>query len=95
VRDFMPVLVFALAVVAIGRSVFQLAAIATFSTSSRLSAMERASSFDPGSYRIQVRLAQAYLARGDCKHERPHADAARALLPNAGEARRLVAACGR
>jgi O-antigen ligase len=93
-RELAPVLVFGIGVIAIGRSAFQLAAIAVFSTSNRVSAMERASLFDPGSYRIQVRTAQAYLSRGDCTHERAHARAARALLPNAGEPRRLVSQCG-
>jgi O-antigen ligase len=93
-RELAPVLVFGIGVIAIGRSAFQLAAIAVFSTSNRVSAMERASLFDPGSYRIQVRTAQAYLSRGDCTHERVHARAARALLPNAGEPRRLVSQCG-
>lgn len=95
VREFAPVLAFGLAAVAIGRSAFQLAAITAFSTSSRTAAMERASLFDPGSYRIHVRLAQAYVSRGDCTRARQHARAARALMPNAGAARRLVAACGR
>ena len=81
-------------VIAIGRSGFQLAAMAVFSSTSRTSLLERASSFDPGNYRIHTRLAQAYLARGDCRHALPHARAARALYPNAGEPRRLVASCG-
>ncbi|HXT16106.1 MAG TPA: O-antigen ligase family protein [Gemmatimonadaceae bacterium] len=94
VREFAPVLVFALAVIAIGRSAFQLAAIATFSTSSRVAAMDRASLFDPGSYRIRLKTAQAYLARGDCTHARPNARAAHNLMPSAAEGRRAAAACG-
>jgi O-antigen ligase len=80
--------------IAIGRSSFQLAAMAVFSSTSRTTLLERASSFDPGNYRIHTRLAQAYLSRGDCRHALPHARAARALYPNAGEPRRQVAACG-
>ena len=80
--------------IAIGRSGFQLAAVAVFSSTSRTTLLDRASSFDPGNYRIHTRLAQAYLSRGDCRHALAHARAARALYPNAGEPRRQVAACG-
>lgn len=95
VHEFAPVLVFVFALIAIGRSAFQLAAIATFSTSSHATAMERAALFDPGNYRIRLRTAQAYLSRGDCKHARPHARAAHSLMPSAAEGRRAAAACGR
>ena len=80
--------------IAIARSAFQIAAIATFSTSTRLASLERASSFDLGNYRIHTRLASAYLSRGDCTHARPHARAARSLFPSAAEPRRIVASCG-
>lgn len=80
--------------VVIARSVGQLAAIALFSTSSRVATWNRASWFDPGNYRIHTRVAQAYLSRGDCARARPHARAARALYPNAAEPRRQLAACG-
>jgi O-antigen ligase len=84
----------AMGTIAVGRSAFELAAMSVFSATSRPSLLERASSFDPGSYRIHTRLAQAYLSRGDCRHALPHARAARALYPSAGEPRRLVASCG-
>ena len=80
--------------IAIGRSSSQIAAIATFSTSTRLSALDRASSYDPGNYRIHARLAAAYLSRGDCAKARSHARAARSLFPSAAEPRRVLAACG-
>jgi Flp pilus assembly protein TadD len=80
--------------IAVARSAFQLAAIATYSTSSRLATLDRASSYDPGSYRIHARLSAAYLSRGDCSHARPEARAARALFPNAAEPRRILASCG-
>ena len=94
IHRFVPVLAAVLALIAVGRSAFQLAAIATFSTSTRLATLERASIFDPGNYRIHTRLAQAHLARRDCARARPHARAARALFPNAGEPKRELAACG-
>jgi hypothetical protein len=91
---FAPVMVLVVAALMIARSAFQLAAIGIFSTSSRLSAWEQASTFDPGNYRIHVRLAQQYLARGDCTRAKPHARAARGLFPSAAEPRRQLAACG-
>ena len=81
-------------IVAVGRSAAQLAAIATFSASSRISTIERAARLDPGSYRIHLKLAEAYVARGECARARPEARAARALLPNAAEPKRVLAQCG-
>ena len=91
---FAPALVLVVAVVVLARSAFQLGAIGIFSTSARLSAWEQASTFDPGNYRIHVRLAQQYLARGDCTRVKPHARAARSLFPSAAEPRRQLSACG-
>ena len=81
-------------IVAVGRSAAQLAAIATFSASSHISTIERAARLDPGSYRIHLKLAEAYVARGECPRARSEARAARALLPNAAEPKRVLAQCG-
>ncbi len=94
VRQLGSLIVFGLAVITVGRSAGQFAAIAIYSTGSRTSAMARAAVFDPGSYRIHTRLAQAYLSRGDCTRARPQARAARDLFPHAAEPRREIAACG-
>ena len=80
---------------AVTRSVGQVAAMGVFEASSRSSGVERAAALDPGSYRIHLRLAEAYARRGSCKNVRIHAGAARALYPNAGEPKRLLARCGR
>jgi O-antigen ligase len=81
-------------IVAVGRSAAQLAAIATFSANSRISTIERAARLDPGSYRIHLKLAEAYVARGECARSRPEARAARALQPNAAEPKRVLGQCG-
>ena len=81
-------------IVAVGRSAAQLAAIATFSANSHLTTIERAASLDPGSYRIHLKLAEAYVARGECARARPQGRIARALLPNAVEPKRVLAQCG-
>jgi thioredoxin-like negative regulator of GroEL len=85
----------ALGALAIVRSASQLSAMSIFSTTSRVTQLEQASVRDPGSYRIHVRLAEGYVRRGSCKRAIAHASAARALLPNAPQPRRLLASCGR
>ena len=84
-----------LGVAASVRSGTQLAAMAVYSSSGRLSSLERASALDPGSFRIRLRLADSYIRRGDCAKARPHANAAKTLFPMAPSARRAAAACGR
>ena len=84
----------ALGAVIVLRSAGQLAAIATYATSTKTSVLATASRLDPGNYRIHVRVAQAYLNRGECSNARAHARSARALFPNAAEPKRLLAACG-
>ncbi len=87
------VLVLALAGVIVVRSAAQLMAMSLYATSSKTTSLERASTMDPGSYRIHARLAQLYVGRGDCRHARPHANAAKQLFPSSPTARRLAAAC--
>jgi O-antigen ligase len=94
VHRFAPAALFVIGLVIVARSALQVAAMATFSMSTRPSVLEQAALFDPGSYRIHTRLAQSYLGRGDCRRARPHARAARALFPNAAEPRRQLAQCG-
>jgi len=94
IEELGPAIVTGLAIVVIGRSVGQLSAMAVYDSSTRTASLSRAAMLDPGNYRIRTRLAQAYLARGDCTHARAEARAARGLLPNAGEPKRQLAECG-
>jgi hypothetical protein len=80
---------------AIARSSTQLASMSAFESSTRASRIERAADLDPGSYRIHMRLAEAYARRGSCANVRLHAGMARALFPNAPAPKRLLAACGK
>jgi len=80
--------------VAVTRSAAQLVAMGTYDANQRLSTVALAAAIDPGNYRIQLRLAQAYLALGDCVYARRTARSARALLPNAGEPKRILSECG-
>jgi len=83
---------------AVTRSVTQVAAMALYSSaganSSGEHALEMAARLDPGSYRIRIRLAQAYAEERSCNRVRQQASAARALYPSAPEPRRLLVGCG-
>jgi len=94
VRPLVPIVAFGVGLIIIGRSAGQIAAIVVFSTSSRIAAIEQAAHLDPGSLRIQTRLAQVYIARGDCARGRPHAHAAHDLFPSAADPRHQIAVCG-
>jgi hypothetical protein len=87
------VVVAALGGLAIVRSAAQLSAMSIFSMTSRTARLESASTRDPGSYRIHLRLAEAYARQGSCRRVRTHAAAARELYPQAPRPRRLLANC--
>ncbi len=87
------VLIVAVGAPGIAHSGGQLMAMSVYATSARSTMLERASTLDPGSYRIHVRLAQLYVGRGDCRHGAAHAAAAKKLFPSSRAAKRLVAAC--
>ena len=76
------------------RSSGQIAAMSTYTAAPTVALSARAALFDPGSYRINIRLAQSYAARGDCKRVRQYAGTARELYPNAPEPKRLLRRCG-
>jgi hypothetical protein len=80
---------------AVTRSLGQVAAMGVVESTARSSGVERAVALDPGSYRIHLRLAEAYARRGSCKNVRIHAGAARALYPNASVPKRLLSRCAR
>jgi hypothetical protein len=88
-------LVVALGGIAVARSGAQVTAMSIYAGTTRASVVERASALDPGSYRIHLRLAEAYARRGSCTNVRVHAAAARELFPNAPAPRRMLASCGR
>ncbi len=84
-----------LSVLAVLRTSGQVAAMATYTSATTTTQASRAALFDPGSYRINMRLADSYAARGDCRHVRQYAGAARELYPNAVEPKRLLRRCPR
>jgi hypothetical protein len=94
VRRSVPLLIMGIAAIIIIRSAAQVAAITIASTNPRIDALKRAAFLDPGNYRLRMRLADAYIARGDCAHARSEARAARDLFPSAAEPKRALAQCG-
>jgi O-antigen ligase len=56
-------------------------------------AVEDAARRDPGSYRIRLRAAELWAARGNCVNARRHATAARDLFPKAAAPRAVLARC--
>ena len=84
-----------LAVLVVLRASGQVAAMSVYTAATTTNQAARAALFDPGSYRIAMRVAQGYAARGDCAHVRQYAGAAREMFPNAPEPRRLLRRCSR
>ncbi len=76
------------------RSATQLASMAMFSSATTVGAYDRASIVDPGSYRIQMRIAEIGAERGRCDLVKRHAMRAHNLFPFAPEPPRLLSACG-
>jgi O-antigen ligase len=84
-----------IAVLVVLRASGQVAAMSVYTEATTTARAARAALFDPGSYRIAMRVAQGYAARGDCAHVRQYAGAAREMYPSAPEPRRLLRRCGR
>ncbi|HYH79146.1 MAG TPA: O-antigen ligase family protein [Longimicrobium sp.] len=69
----------------------QLMAMAVFDGAGTVTGLRQAARLDPGSYRIQLRLARA---AGTCTVRKAAADAAHALFPEAAAPKGLRRACG-
>jgi len=54
----------------------------------------RAAALDPGSYRINLRVAELQASRGRCVSARAYARRALALFPNARAPRNVISSCG-
>jgi hypothetical protein len=83
---------------AVLRSTLQVAAMALYVSAPATAAgdrrLELAAQADPGSYRIQMRLAELYLEGRSCNRARTHARAAEALFPTAPAPHHVLAECG-
>jgi O-antigen ligase len=76
------------------RSAAQLVSMGMFSSATTVAAYDRATIADPGSYRIQMRIAELGAERALCDLVKPHAMRAHDLFPAAPEPVRLLASCG-
>jgi O-antigen ligase len=76
------------------RSASQLVSMGLFSSASTIAAYDHASIADPGSYRIQMRIAEIGAERGRCDLVKRHATRAHNLFPAAPEPAHLLAGCG-
>jgi hypothetical protein len=76
------------------RSAAQMAAIEEVGAGGTRSGWLNAAMWDPGSYRINVRVAQIYAGRGQCNQTRRYARRALSLFPYAATPRRLLRTCG-
>jgi O-antigen ligase len=76
------------------RSATQVAAMSAVGTGARTAGWIAAQRLDPGSYRINQRLAEIYANRGQCSKARPYARQALYLFPGSPQARRTARRCG-
>ena len=83
-----------LAVTSVARSVGQTVAIEVVGNGGMRAGWIQGAAWDPGSYRINFRVAQLYANRGQCSRARPYARQAVSLFPHAPPALRLLRSCG-
>ncbi|MGI9089723.1 MAG: O-antigen ligase family protein [Gemmatimonadaceae bacterium] len=76
------------------RSGGQTIAMNVFQSGNSLAAVRRASLLDPGSYRIQLRLAELFISNKGCAAARPYAERASSMFPAALEPKMLLRRCG-
>ena len=76
------------------RSAAQVRAMEMISVWGRLSSRAEAARTDPGSYRVQVLVAQSYRRRGRCREAVTYARQAARLFPEAAEPRSILRSCG-
>ena len=86
--------VLAIAILLSLRSVSQLVSMGMFSSATSVAAYGHAAAVDPGSYRIQMRIAELGAERGRCDLVKRHAMRAHNLFPAASEPAHLLAGCG-
>lgn len=75
------------------RSAAQLAAMKAVGKGGQTAGWVRGAWWDPGSYRINQRVAELYSRRGRCSLARPYAKRAADLFPNAPAPKRVIRSC--
>ncbi len=86
--------VFAMAALNLIRSSSQVTAMWNVGTGGRTAGWVAGATWDPGSFRINQRVAELYSKRGQCTKARPYIRRAVDLFPGSPPARRLARRCG-
>ncbi len=87
--------VLAFAAISAGRSATETNAMTIVGHGGQTANWVRGAAWDPGSYRINVRVAQLYINRGRCAKAIPFARQAVELFPSSSSAKRLLRRCGK
>ena len=80
--------------VSLVRSATMVAAMSSVGRGASTAGWVRGALWDPGSYRINQRIAELYANRGMCTRARPFARRAARLLPNSPAPKRVLRRCG-
>jgi hypothetical protein len=83
-----------MAVLDVARSATQVTAMWNVGAGGRTAGWVAGAIWDPGSFRINQRVAELYANRGQCAKARPYIRTARALFPSSPMARRTARRCG-
>jgi hypothetical protein len=76
------------------RSATQVTAMSKVGTGGRTAGWVAGANWDPGSFRINQRVAELYANRGQCRKARPYIRQALDLVPTSPPARRTARRCG-
>ncbi len=82
-----------IAIASAARSATQMRSMALVGRGGQTAGWVRGAAWDPGSYRINVRVADLLSRRGRCMAARPHANRALGLFPYSAAAKRIVRRC--
>jgi hypothetical protein len=82
------------ALLSTARSATQTVAMMQVGRGGRTAGWVNGAEFDPGSYRINLRVADLYYRRGHCGTARGYARRAEGLFPHASAPRRILNGCG-
>ena len=81
-------------ILSVSRSATQTTAMTIIGYGGQTANWVRGATWDPGSYRINARVAELYANRGKCAKARPFAKQAAGLFPSAASPKRVLRRCG-
>jgi O-antigen ligase len=84
----------AISLISAVRSATQAVAMTTVGRGGMTAGWVKGSDWDPGSYRVNLKIAELYYRRGNCSTARVYAHRAQRLVPHAYAARRIANSCG-